>query len=235
MPIFNVSSAHTAAKLSWTRMVAMNAALLLAAISMSSNADAAVGCRAKTAHHAASTQCQAHHPRSGVHGKSLTDVSVKTTTVATIDSGEVALSGPTFSTDAAGVSPVAARTRPRVTAELPLDRGAVAAPGGRSYALGDLLHGNSSDSPTVPAPATWTILLAGLLSLGLLSRLPAVARARSWAMTSPSSASGRSGSRARAAGSAVDRVDPARYVQAQVRRSQQGHFQRGVARTAFAA
>ena len=234
MPIFNVSSANTAAKLSWTRLVAMNAALLLVAVSMSSNADAAVGCGAKAAHHAPSTQCQAHHPRSGAHVKSPADASVKTT-VATIDSGEVALSGPTFSAKAAGVSPVAARTQPRSTAELPLDRGSVIAAGGRPGDLSDLVQGNSGGIPTVPAPATWTILLAGLLGLGLLSRLPAVARARAWAITSPSSASGWSRSRARAAGSAIDRVDPARYVQAQVRRSHQGHFHRGVARTAFAA
>jgi hypothetical protein len=160
--------------------------------------------------------------------------SVKTNTVATIDSGEVALSGPAFSPKAANVWRVAARTQPRLTTELPLDRGSVIAAGGRPGDLSELLHGNSGGIPTVPAPATWTILLAGLLSLGFLSRLPAVARARSWATTSPS-ASGWSRSRARAAVSAIDRIDPTRYVQAQVRRSHQGYFHPGVARTAFAA
>jgi len=236
MPIFNVSSARTAPNASRTGMIAINAALLLAAIFISGSADAAVGCGAKAARHAASTQCPAHHPRSGAHAETPTTASVAATPVARIDSGEVVQPrGPASSVKTADVSPIAALIQPRTTVELPLDQGGATAAGGNADALGGLLHGDSGAFPTVSAPTVWTILLAAVMSLGLLSRLPAVARARSWATTSPSSASGCSGSHARAARCAIDRVDPTRYAPAQVRPSNQGYFLRDGARNAFAA
>ncbi len=96
MPTFNAPAANTLAKLSWTRRVAINAALVLAALSISGSADAAVGCAAKAAHHAAPAQCQAHHLHAGVQAASPMKASLKAASVARIDSGEVVLSGPTF-------------------------------------------------------------------------------------------------------------------------------------------
>jgi DNA-binding IclR family transcriptional regulator len=82
--------------------------------------------------------------------------------------------------------------------------------------------------PAIPAPVAWTILLVGLLGLRALMRTPRAARARSWAMATPSSAN-RSGTRARARGWAVDQVDPDRYVLNQVAPSRPGHFVRAAA------
>ncbi len=192
MPIFNAVSTHTAAKLSWTRLLAVNATLVLAALSMSSSADAAVGCAAKTPHHAAPTRCQAHRLPAGFHAAAPAKAPVRAASVARIDSGEVVLSGPTFSAHA-NLAPVAARSQPPMTAELPIDRRAAPAASQPSDLPGDLFHGDNGGVPAAPAPAAWSILLAGLLGLGLLSRQPVLAQARSWATTMPASASGRSG------------------------------------------
>jgi len=103
------------------------------------------------------------------------------------------------------------------------------APQSSAISLRDIVHG-AGGIPGVPAPAAWAILLMGLLGLTAIARQPRVARAQSWAMTSPSLSVARS-----AAGiGAVDRVDPTRYAQGPARRSHQGHFVRsGAASSRF--
>lgn len=228
----------------------MNAAFLLFVVGLSGKA-AAEDCGAR--HHATATECRAHHPR--VADQSRTQKFVQTT----IDSGEVApavashAAGPSswvadlagsastvahrFGQASAGPSPwrghgAPAGNRWPTADNAPPTHNAVTGVAGiaqNDNSLADLLRGKVDGLPAVPAPIAWTVLLAGLLGLRALFRTPGVAKAQSWATAA------RFGSRAKARGWAVDRVDPERYALAQVRRSPQGRFVRASAEGRFGA
>jgi hypothetical protein len=116
-------------------------------------------------------------------------------------------------------------------AALPLDRSPVTASVAEARdALGDVVRGDAGGAfaiPALSAPVAWSILLVGLFGLLAIARGPAVARAQAWAACMPS----RSDVRSRTRASALDRVDPARYAQAQAVRSHGGHFVRTAGRT----
>lgn len=191
----------------------VNAVFLLVAIAIGGNAAAAVTHGCKPAHHNDCAHGAAKTVARASDGSELTPLTPVT-------------SPKPFAAPSVRPAPRAARIAAAPVA-LPLYSSPVAAsPSDARHALADLLHGDAGSSPDVmpmlSAPLAWAILLAGLVGLFAIARGPAVARVQSWATPTPSRSSFRPTSRA----SALDRVDPARYAQAQVARSHGGHFVR---------
>ena len=219
----------------------VNAALLLIVVGSTDSAFALVDCGSKTVNRAAATQCRGYHPRARAHQHARTRKIVKATagpaegeqltpanpataepTSAGFGLADVLLPAATLVHRLArvggGPSPWRARGAPAgnrwpASADAPTSM--------RATTLKDIVHGGAM--PAVPAPVAWALLLIGALVAGVLIRPRRVARIQSWAATSPPRLVS-SLARAKASGSALDRVDPERYARVEVR--SQGHFVR---------
>ena len=235
MTVFNILSAAPSAKYSWVQLAAVGASLVLATVG--GKASAAVDCAARTVDPAVSAQCAAHHPHAGVHSGSKAQ---KTVNAAALSASEGDVLTPVSAADAKTAASAAHVVQlphlalPSLASRgpspwsghgadagnrLPVDAAvagsavtAAATTPDSTDSLHDLMHGDTAALPVVPGPFVWTIVLAGLLGLGvLIIGSPRVARVQSWAMDTTSSAD-RSRGRAKARGWAVDRVDPDRYA-----------------------
>ena len=239
-----------------------NAALLLIAVGAADNAFAAVDCGSKIVNHAAATQCRGDHPRTGGHQHARTQKIVKTTARRVAEGEQLTPADPAtaeptstgfgladvllpastvlhrLARAGAGPSPWRARGAPAgnrwpASADAPTSsraKTAAAAPRDGATSLKDIFHGGGM--PAVPAPVAWALLLIGAFGIGVLIRPRRVARAQSWAATSPSRRVS-SLARAKASRSALDRVDPERYARVEVR--SEGHFVRAPGANRFGA
>jgi hypothetical protein len=213
----------------------------MAACAFGEKAHAAVDCGLK-APHQADAQCRAHPARAGSRGTQTT-VPAKASAASDTNGARLtplspaaAAAAPAPRSPLAGLAQAVSGQAHRAetpTLELQLDHSQVATRVSDARgALGDVMQGAAA--PAVSAsdfspPVAWSILLVGLLGLFLMTRGRTVARVQSWATALPPRSGARSGTRA----SALDRLDAARYAQAPIRRSHQGHFVRAAAASRF--
>jgi hypothetical protein len=238
MTLFNIFIGDKSPELGRIRLAALCIVILMAACAFGERAHAAVDCGLKAPHHAAGP-CRAHPLRAAGHETE--------TSVPGNGSGANDSNGARLIPLSPAASPVRSASTPRLGAlshifhgqaggieasALPLDRGSVVARVSDARgALGDVMqraHTPGFSAHVFSPPVAWSLLLAGLLGLFMMTRGARVALAESWATVLPTGSARQPGTRA----SALDRLDVARYIQAPTHSAHQGHFVRaaGVSR-----